>query len=509
MGSIDPERTPVVLATGQSIERDEMLRALDLAERAAESALSQVPALRDRIQRLSLVNILSRVGPAPASLLARRLGLAPERAEVTTIGGNSPQTLVNKAASAIAAGKLQATLIVGGEAQRSSKLRRSQKHDPSTQDASASPGSSDGGSLGDSPELPPDPITGDDRPGMSTAEMNAGLIAPVHIYPLFESVLAARAGRTFAEQRRFLGELMARFTEVAAKHPFAWFPESATPAELSDTGPDNRLVAEPYPKRMCAFLNVDQGAAVIVCSLAAARDAGVEDQAVFCLSGADTTDVWFPAQRPDPGTSPAIAAAGAGALGAAGIDIDDIAAFDLYSCFPCAVELGANALGIALDDPRGLTVTGGLPYFGGPGNNYTLHAIATMVDQIRDSGQLGLVTGLGWYATKHSVGIYGPSAPDSGWRQADTDQAQAEIDASEVELAEGLDAEQDALVVASTVIYGPDGTATGAPLVARLRDGRHVAAALAPGEEAAQLAGRNLVGESVRVSGTPPKYRLA
>lgn len=37
---------------------------------------------------------------------------------------------------------------------------------------------------------------------------------------------------------------------------------------------------------------------------------------------------------------------------------------DLYSCFPCVVQIAADVLGMAHDDPRGFTVTGGLPFYG-------------------------------------------------------------------------------------------------------------------------------------------------
>src|SRR4051794_35134793 len=94
------------------------------------------------------------------------------------------------------------------------------------------------------------------------------------------------------------------------------------------------------------------------------------------------------------------------ALEMAGVSLDDIALFDLYSCFPVAVEVGAEELGLALDDPRGLTVTGGLPYAGGPGNNYVMHSVAAMAEKLRGRpGAYGLVTGNGWYLTKQSTGV--------------------------------------------------------------------------------------------------------
>ena len=319
---------------------------------------------------------------------------------MTTIGGNSPQWLVNRAARAIAEGALSVTLIAGAEAIRSSRARRAAGMPPE-------PGRT---------QLPPDPVVGDDLPGIGPAEAAAGLLLPVHIYPLFESVVAARAGHDAAGHRRVMGELLAPFTEVAAANPYAWFREARTAAAIATPSADNRLVCDPYTKWMCAYLGSDQGAALLVCSLAEAQRAGVADRAVFVWSGADATDVRFPTARPDPGRSPAIAAAGRAAMAAASsaagrggsagggrggsigigrggsigigrggsIGIDHIEVLDIYSCFPSAVELAVAALEIAPDDSRGLTVTGGLPYFGGPGNNYTTHSIATVTDILRD-----------------------------------------------------------------------------------------------------------------------------
>ena len=174
---------------------------------------------------------------------------------------------------------------------------------------------------------------------------------------------------------------------------------------------------------MTAFLGSDQGAALVVCSLAAARRAGVADRAVFIWSGAEATDVRFPTARPDPGRSPAIAAAGralfdaasTAAGRAAGVGIDDIDVLDIYSCFPSAVELATDALGHRPPTTRaGLTVTGGLPYFGGPGNNYTTHGIATVTDLLRDPA--GRAPGSPWrgssgWAWPPGSGGSSPSTP--------------------------------------------------------------------------------------------------
>ena len=68
--------------------------------------------------------------------------------------------------------------------------------------------------------------------------------------------------------------------------------------------------------------------------------------------------------RADLGASPAARLACREALGAAHVSVNDIALFDLYSCFPIAVFNVCDGLGLSPQDPRGLTVTGGLPYFG-------------------------------------------------------------------------------------------------------------------------------------------------
>jgi acetyl-CoA C-acetyltransferase len=298
---------------------------------------------------------------------------------------------------------------------------------------------------------------------------------------------------------------MAPFTAVAASQPYAWFPHSRTAEELSEITPDNRLISEPYAKNMCAMFTVDQGAAVVVTSWGTARAAGVDDGAVFCWSGAEGTDVWFPAARPDPGTAPGMQLATTAALEASQLGVDELSAFDLYSCFPCAVEMASTALGIGADDGRGLTVTGGLPYFGGPGNNYSLHAVATMVDRLRQQGGTGLVTALGWYLTKHAAGVYGTTPPSRGWRRADTASAQAAIDASAVEIAS--EAAGPAVVVAATVGSGQGGEISAAPVIALLPDGRHVAVA-ADVSELPSLRGRNLVGSRIDIHGAPMRYTV-
>jgi acetyl-CoA C-acetyltransferase len=205
-------------------------------------------------------------------------------------------------------------------------------------------------------------------------------------------------------------------------------------------------------------------------------------------------------------------AATAASAGVSSIGVDDIDVFDLYSCFPSAVELALDALGIATGDRRALSVTGGLPYFGGPGNNYTTHAIGTVTDILRGSAHgLGLVSGLGWFITKHALGVYGTDPPLHGYRQADTSAAQSVIDDSAQPVALEVDRPTPATVVAVTVVRDKFGTATGAPLIARLPDGRQMALSAADDDvvsEVGHLDVPGLVDTGVVVQSGAARYRL-
>ncbi len=180
------------------------------------------------------------------------------------------------------------------------------------------------------------------------------------------------------------------------------------------------MIAWPYTKLMCANSATDQAAAVIVCSVEAAHRAGIpSDRWVFPWSGADAHDHWYLSERADLHSSPALRAAGRAALTLGGLGIDDLAHLELYACFPSAVQVAAAELGLRLDGDRVPTVTGGNTFAGAPGNNFGMHSIAAMVSTLRaDPDARGLVTGVGWYLTKHAVGIYGAQPPPTPFRRA-------------------------------------------------------------------------------------------
>jgi acetyl-CoA C-acetyltransferase len=299
-------------------------------------------------------------------------------------------------------------------------------------------------------------------------------VAPTMVYPLFETARRAELGHDVAEHQIHVSELWSRFAAVAAENPHAWSRVAYTPEEIRTISPENRAVCFPYPKRMCANIDVDQGAAVLLCSYEAARSAGVDDERmVFLHAAAEAHDHWFVTERFSLSASPAMAATGAAALHGAGAEIDDVRHIDLYSCFPSAVQLGRDALGIRPADPRSLTVTGGLGFAGGPVNNYPTHAVATMVDVLRaNPDDIGITTALGWYATKHAAAVWSARPPVLPFRCVDV---QPEIDALPRRAPAGL-VDGEVTVEATSVSYERDGNPVLGIVAALTDDGRRALA---------------------------------
>jgi acetyl-CoA C-acetyltransferase len=230
------------------------------------------------------------------------------------------------------------------------------------------------------------------------------------------------------------------------------------------------MIAFPYPKYLNAVLNTDQAAAFLMLSVEAARERGIpEDRWLYWWGGAHTQEeAWWASERPSFVQCPAMIDAGTASLENAGVSIDDIDRIDFYSCFPIAVEMAAKQLGLEEDDPRGFTVTGGLPYAGGPASAYCLHSIATMADLLRESpGTKGLVTGNGWYLTKHSATVVSREPAEGALAPGGAvDVAAAPGPVKIVDEAGGA-----ATLETYTLLYGRDGAPERGIAIGRLDDG--------------------------------------
>jgi acetyl-CoA C-acetyltransferase len=481
--------------TNRSDDLDDALGPLEMMAKAAREAEedAECKGLLGRLDSVGVANILSwSYGDAPG-LLAEAVGAQPSDKCYTTVGATASQWLVSRAAERIVQGESRLALVAGAEAMRSVvKLG-----------ASGRPGWRSGrrGWRSGRRWTPPEAMAGDARAGSTEIEMRHGANAPLRIYPLFENALRAHKGRSIADHQRHLAALCARLAQVAKDNPFAWFRDGKTAEEIGTVTADNRMICFPYPKYMNAIMEVDQAAAVIMTSVGTAKELGIpREKWVYIWGCADAIDLWYLSERLNYYSSPAMALVGRRVLEMAGLSIDEIDWFDLYSCFPSAVEVARDMLGIAEDDPRPITLAGGLPYFGGPGNNYSLHAICAMVERLRSEPQRkALVSAMGWYFTKHAQGIYSGMPPEREWRRADSPQDQAELDAMRhptlVEAADGA-----GTVETYTVVFGRSGEPNFAIVFGRLEDGGRFVANTEPDRELLRwMTQEEMVGRRAKV----------
>ena len=455
-----------------------MLMATAVQQAVGDAGLVSTPEA-DAVRVVSLLSW--RYGNAPL-LLAHQLGIAPRDLAYTTNGGNSPQSLVNMTAGEIQRGELDLAILAGGEA---SRTRRLAKADGLTLEWPHAPEGA----------LPR--VVGEELVMNHPAEIERRIVMPVQVYPMFETAIRAAAGRGVDDHQIRISELWARFSEVAANNPNAWTPKAFSAEEVRTVGPRNRMVGLPYPKLMNSNNDVDMAAALIICSVAKAESLGVpRDRWIFVHSGADCHEHQFLSNRWSFAETPAVELGGRAALDLAGVTIDDVAVVDLYSCFPAAVQLGAQSLGLSLD--RQLTRTGGLPFAGGPWNNYVMHAIATVMNDLREQpGETGLVWGNGGYTTKHAFGVYSAVPPVAGYRHA---HPQAAIDAMPQRgLAAAVDAAGPATVEAYTVMHSREGTPETGLAATLLADGRRAWAATSDPQVTAEMCTGEWVGRSVKL----------
>jgi acetyl-CoA C-acetyltransferase len=441
--ALDP-RTPVVVGGGQVTQkvppeeaRSPVALMADAARRAADDA--GAPGALAAVDSVRVVMQLSRRYADAGALVAAEVGASPRQTAVTTMGGNSPQTLVNATALAVQRGELDVALVCGAEAWRTRMALRKLDRTPDW------PGEPEG--------TPAAEVLGEELVMNAPAETDRGLFMPVQVYPLFECALRAAAGRSVEEHAEHLGRLWSAFSDVAAENPHAWSRERRTPEEVCTPTADNRMVGFPYTKVMNSNNDVDQGAALLLCSVEAARRLGVpEDRWVFPHAGTDAHDHTFVSNRDDLRSSPAIRLAGRRVFELAGIGVDDLSLVDLYSCFPSAVQVAAAELGLGVDRP--LTVTGGMSFAGGPWNDYVTHAIATMLPLLREEPSAwGLCTANGGYLTKHALGVYSGRPPPEGFRW---ESVQDSVDALPArDLAEGHAG--PVTIEAYTVVHERDG----------------------------------------------------
>jgi len=415
------DKTPIVIGVGQYSERVgepgyEALSYMDLAGRALQAAIDDCGAsgsVASAIDTLACIRQfeISRADRAPPfggpdnrpRAIAKRVGADPKRAILSTTGGQTNQQLLGEFASAIAAGDSEVAVVVGSEAISTVLALAAKGEQPDWSEEI-------GGELEDH--------------GLgveSLLEMDLfahGASGAIPLYALCDNARRAKLGLGLDDYRLKIGELFEPFTRVAAANPHAAAPVERSALELATVTERNRIVAEPYPRMTVARDQVNQAAAFIVASAGKARELGVPENKwvhIHAISKADELQLM---ERPDLARNPATIASLERALDRAGKSLDAVRYLDLYSCFAIPVFNVVDHFGLSVDDPRGLTLTGGLPFFGGAGNNYSAHAICEAVQRCRDDrGSYALVGANGGWMSKYSTGIY--SAEPADWSAND------------------------------------------------------------------------------------------
>jgi acetyl-CoA C-acetyltransferase len=393
-------KRPCIIGVAQRTVRKEegpSPEPLDLWESVARSAVSDAQAQGDllsAVQSLRVVFCESWAYDAPARRLADRLEINPADCYDSGIGGSTPQILLHTAGEAMIRGELDVAMICGAEALATIQAIHQ---------------------AGDTPGWSYPAESRPDRYIPDAVEQSVGLNS--HGAPFLASILEnerrAKLGVSYEEYLHGLGDLLSGMTDVASQNPYAWFRRSQDARALITTGPTNRQVTVPYTKHMVAMWNVDMAAAIIVATDEAADRLGVpQDRRVYLHGWCEANDPARIAVRPSMSSSPAMIAASQEALRMATVGMDDIRHLDIYSCFTGAMNLARDALKVQDRPGDHVTVTGGLPYSGGPGSNYMMHSIASMTTVLReDPGSFGMVTGTGMSFNKQAFAVYSARPP--------------------------------------------------------------------------------------------------
>ena len=492
-----PDNTPIIIGVGQQTWPliDASRTPVDALHAAAANALADAghSGLLDAIDTVATVRFIADTTPGigalfprdPGAQLAHRLGIRNAAFFQGTIGGNTPQYLVNHFASALAQGAHSVVLLAGAELLAT------------LFDALRSGADITAWATGEG--LAP-PTLGKERDGHRATELAHGLYEPINTYPLFENSLRHHLGSSLTEHSAHIAEVCSRMSRVAAGNPHAWRPQFHSATDISTVAQNNRYIGYPYTRVMNPILAVDMAAAVILTTVGKARALGIaQSQWIYLRGGADVNDTWFVSERPTLHHSPAINRAWNAVSAYSGISLDEVSRFDIYSCFPSAVQVACNEIGISPLDERGVTVTGGLPYFGGPGNNYSLHAIAEMVTSLRSAGTAhGLVTANGLYLTKHSLGLYSTEPPAQPWQDIASAELQQHIDGAP-RLSLAADPTGMATVETYTVGFGREGPKQGIVIARNAAGERVIANTASDAATLNQLLEHDPIGHSGKV----------
>jgi len=458
---------PVIVGASQYTQPKETKNPLDplkLIAKVSQLAIkdTEITNIKEFIDAVYLVHFASwSYEDAPAEL-CKTLGIKPTTKSFSSGGGNTSLRLLNESALSITEGKSKFILLTGGETWYSTSLARKGKRVLNWSQPKVSKYTEAG-----------------KMKSLSEFEVKYKLQTPSISFALLETALRAASGRSLEDHQLSIGRLLEKFSLVGSNNPFSWLKKPRTAKEIITPTQINRKVSHPYTKYMCSNPFVDQSGAILLTSQEFAEELNIKPSKwIYLMGGGNLQNIYNLTQRPSLVNSPAVKHASRLSLAQAGLKIEDIDLFDFYSCFPSMVQLIRNALKIEEDDPRPLTITGGMAFSGGPWNNYSLHPVITAVDLIRKNSHLKIMqVANGGYNTKLSVGIYGKTPPQKHWSNDEFLEMQKEI--LKEELPKPVDKANGILTIeAYTIIYKRDGTPEYGVVLGSLENGSRTLALL-------------------------------
>jgi len=420
-----PPNTPVLVGIGFHQER------IDDPTQCAEPYQLMVHAVRRAAADAGSAALLTQIDSIsvpqgmwqyrnPGKLIADALG-CPSAQSVISDLGVLQLTLLSDLCRAIAAGEQGLGVVTGGEAQfRELRSMITQQPVTDTQQPEDTP--------------PPDVHHTSPDPFCSDLEAHRGLHLPVEFFAIIESALRYREGLGIEAHRDRIASLYSSFSEIAAANPHAWRREPVRAEEIRNATAKNPMLAFPYTKRHCTQWNVNRAVAILVCSAAKAAQLGLRNNGwTYPLAAVESKHVVVLAQQRQLHSHPGTVLCGQRARALAGIATHDVTAAELYSCFPSAIR--SFAYDLKLEDGCPLTVTGAMPFAGGPFNHFSLEGVARMVEVLR-SGEagaaserrIGLVSNLSGIFGKQGCVLLSNMPKDGGYGYEDITRAVAETD---------------------------------------------------------------------------------
>ena len=426
-----------VSAIQQKSDFENLDEALLLMDQAVKEALSDSgnKSVKDYINEIRIPKGFWRYRD-PGKWIAKNNDFQGIPTTYVTKIGVLQQNLINEACLKIENGEINASIILGGEA-RYKQLRSviEKKEYFETK-------------LDENPDFyikAKEDLYGDGE----LEELGA---MAVGYYATMETAIRKNDDEKIEEHQNNIASMYEEFSKVASNNEDAWLDHPYSKKEILETSKKNKMLAYPYNKLHCTSWNVNQSAALIICSEELANKLEIDNKKrVYPISSSENNHMIAIQQRPKLYESIGMIYAAKSVnkmMEKLDIRLD---AYDLYSCFPAAVKMFSKSLELGSEIPK--TITGSMPYAGGPLNSFVIHSTVKMIQKIRAlEVRHGLVTGVSGMMTKQSFCVWGKEYQEQFIFDDVTERAK--LDESPVELSNIAEGEGE--IIGYTIIEGSE-----------------------------------------------------